>query len=56
MNERGSSFHVQLGNAMSEGVHSEEFGWRARESVKQDYKRDSLVGWTTSEEGHESTW
>jgi len=22
MNEQGSSFHAQLGNAMSEGVHS----------------------------------
>jgi len=52
---------------MSEGVHSrkdgyaypglsKEFGWRARESVKQDYERDRLVGWTTSEEGRGSTW
>jgi len=29
---------------------------RAWESVKQDYKRDRLVGWTTSEEGRGSTW
>jgi len=51
---------------MSEGVHSRiggyaglgpsmEFKWRARESVKQDYERDRLVGWTTSEEGRGST-
>ena len=29
---------------------------RAWESVKQDYERDRLVGWTTSEEGRGSTW
>jgi len=45
MKERGSSSHAQLENTMSGGVHSrkgeyagldlsEEFGWRARESVK----------------------
>jgi len=28
---------------------------RVRESVKQDYKRDMLVGWTTSEVGRGST-
>ena len=27
----------------------------AGESVKQDYKRDRLVGWTTSDEGRGST-
>jgi len=57
---------VKLENAMSEGVHrrkgryacpgpSEEFGLRARESVKQDYKRDRLVGWTANEEVRGST-
>jgi len=56
----------KLENAMTEGVHSrkggyaclgpsEEFGWRAKESVKQDYERDRLVGWTMSEEGRGST-
>ena len=27
MNERWSSFHAQLGNAMSEGVHSKKGGY-----------------------------
>jgi len=27
MNERESSFHAQLGNAMSEGVHSRKGGY-----------------------------
>jgi len=30
MNERGSSFHAQLGNAMSEGVHSTKGGYVVR--------------------------
>jgi len=51
---------------MNEGVHSkkggyacpglsEEFGWRVRESVKQDYEQDKLAGRTMSEEGRGST-
>jgi len=58
--ERGlfSSPEVLRLGWMSEGVHfmlNLGMLW-ARESVKQDYKRGRLVGWTTSEEGRGSTW
>ena len=62
----GVHFMLKLENAMSEGVHSrkggyvcpgpsKEFGWRTRDSMKQNYERDRLVGWTANEEFRGST-
>ena len=35
MNERGSSFHAQLGNAMSEGVHSRKGRYACPVSIEE---------------------